>query len=61
MDNDVQDYLFDLQGYLVLKNAISAADLLEMNQWIDDHASYVQEPWSTDGDPQKKAAGSAVT
>ena len=33
MDNDVQDYLFDLQGYLILKNAISAADLLEMNQF----------------------------
>ncbi|MDE2811166.1 MAG: phytanoyl-CoA dioxygenase family protein, partial [Gemmatimonadota bacterium] len=54
MDNDVQDYLFDLQGYLVLKNAISAADLREMNQWIDDHASYVQEPWSTDGDAKKR-------
>ena len=54
MDNDVQDYLFDLQGYLVLENAISAADLREMNQWIDDHASYVQEPWATDGEPKKK-------
>ena len=54
MDDRVQDYLFDLQGYLVLKNAISAADLREMNQWIDDHASYVQKPWSTDGDPKKK-------
>lgn len=54
MDNHVQDYLFDLQGYLVLKNAISAADLREMNQWIDDHASYVEEPWSTDDDPKKK-------
>ena len=54
MDDRVQDYLFDLQGYLVLKNALSAADLREMNQWIDDHESYVQEPWSTDGDPKKK-------
>ena len=54
MENGVQDYLFDLQGYLVLKNAISAADLREMNQWIDDHESYVQEPWLTDGDPKKK-------
>ena len=54
MDNHVQDYLFDLQGYLVLENAISAADLHEMNQWIDDHESYVEEPWSTDGDPKKK-------
>ena len=49
MDDQVQDYLFDLQGYLVLKNAISAADLREMNQWIDGHASYIEEPWSTDG------------
>ena len=54
MDNNIQDYLFDLQGYLVLENAISSADLREMNQWIDDHASYVQEPWSTDGDLKKK-------
>ena len=54
MDNHIQDYLFDLQGYLVLKNAISSADLHEMNQWIDDHASYVEEPWSTDADPKKK-------
>ena len=55
MDNNVQDYLFDLQGYLVLENAISAADLREMNQWIDDHESYVAEPWSTDGDSNKKS------
>jgi len=44
MDNDVQDDLFDLQDYLILKNAISAADLREMNQWIDDHAAYVKQP-----------------
>ena len=34
MDNNGQDYLFDLQGYLILENALSAADLREMNQWI---------------------------
>ena len=44
MDNNAQDYLFDLQGYLVLKNAISSSDLREMNQWIDDHAAYVKQP-----------------
>ena len=55
MDNNDQDYLFDLKGYLVLENAISAADLREMNQWIDDHASYVEEPWSTNGDSQKSS------
>ena len=31
MDRDIQDYLFDLQGYLVLENAISQEDLDEMN------------------------------
>ena len=46
MDQDIQDYLFDLQGYLVLENAISAEDLDEMNQWIDDHEAYVEEPWT---------------
>ena len=45
MDQDIQDYLFDLQGYLVLENAITAADLDQMNQWIDDHEAYVEEPW----------------
>ena len=39
MSESVQDYLFDLQGYLVLKNAIAETDLREMNQWIDDHWS----------------------
>ena len=63
MDNNVQDYLFDLQGYLVLKNAISAADLREMNQWIDDHESHkksrychghlTMSRWSTNGDSQE--------
>ena len=41
MDRNVQDYLFDLQGYLVLENAISGGDLDEMNRWIDDHEAYV--------------------
>ena len=60
-DNEVQDYLFDLQGHLVLKNAISAADLREMNQWTDDHESHVAGPWSTDGDSKKKVAGSVIS
>ena len=36
------DYLFDLQGYLILRNAISKDDLHEMNQWVDDHWNYVE-------------------
>ena len=54
MSGSVQDYLFDLQGYLVLENAISGADLREMNQWIDNHWSYVEEPWSGAGDARRR-------
>jgi len=38
------DYLFDLQGYLVLKGAIAKDDLAEMNSWVDDHWAYVEDP-----------------
>jgi hypothetical protein len=40
-DEYLADYLFDLNGYLVLKNAIAPKDLREMNQWADDHWDYV--------------------
>ena len=55
MDQNVLDYLFDLQGYLVLENAISGEDLDEMNQWIDDHESYVEEPWTTNANPRERS------
>lgn len=42
MTEKEMDYLFDLQGYLILRNAISKADLAEMNQWVDDHWEYVE-------------------
>ncbi len=40
-DEYLGDYLFDLNGYIVLKNAIAPDDLKEMNQWADDHWDYV--------------------
>ena len=54
MSEDIRDYLFDLQGYLVLENAISEANLNEINRWIDDHWSYVNEPWAENDDSQRK-------
>lgn len=45
MEQEQLDYLFDLQGYLVLENAISDEDLAEINEWIDDHWEYVEQPW----------------
>ncbi len=52
MDAQTQDYLFDLQGYLILENAVDAAHLAEINQWVDDHWEYVEMPW--DGDPKHR-------
>ena len=40
-DTYLIDYLFDLNGYIILKNAIRKDDLCEMNQWVDDHWEYV--------------------
>ncbi len=45
MDDALQDYLFDLQGYLVLENALSQWELEQMNNWIDTHWEYVETPW----------------
>ena len=44
MQEQHQDYLFDLQGYLVLKNAIAPEDLNAMNQWVDKHQDYIETP-----------------
>ena len=43
MDEKHQDYLFDLQGYLILKGALAEEDLDQMNRWVDDHWSYVEK------------------
>lgn len=41
-DTYLIDYLFDLHGYLILKNAIAQSDLKEMNQWVEGHWAYVE-------------------
>ncbi len=43
-DTYLIDYLFELNGYLVIKGAVSAADLAEMNAWSDAHAHYMRQP-----------------
>ena len=40
-DEYLIDYLFDLNGYLIIKGAIAPQDLQEMNQWVDEHWDYV--------------------
>lgn len=48
-DPELVDYMFDLHGYLILEQALAPGDLQEMNQWIDDHWSYVSNPRPRDG------------
>ncbi len=36
-DEYLIDYLFDLNGYLVIKGAVAPEDLNEMNRWADEH------------------------
>ena len=43
-DTYLIDYLFELNGYLIIKGAVSAADLAEMNAWAHAHAHYTDQP-----------------
>ncbi len=54
MSQDLQDYLFDLQGYLILENALSEEDLGAINSWIDAHWEYVENPWETDNPENRR-------
>lgn len=49
-DEGHEDYLFDLNGYLMLENAISADDLAEMNAWVDAHWDFVEQPKEGEGE-----------
>lgn len=40
-DEYLIDYLFDLHGYLIIKNAVAPEDLKAMNDWADAHWDYV--------------------
>ncbi len=53
MEQEQLDYLFDLQGYLILKNAISDEDLNKINDWIDTHWEYVEQPWEPNAEDKR--------
>ena len=36
MPTEMQDYLFDLQGYIIIKNALSSDEVNELNTLLDD-------------------------
>ena len=41
-DQELQQYLFDLQGYLVIHNVLGAAEVAELNRLIDAGTGRVQ-------------------
>ena len=43
-DTYLIDYLFELNGYLIIKGAVSAAALAEMNAWAHAHAHCIDLP-----------------
>lgn len=42
-DEQLIDYLFELYGYLILKEAVAPADVAEMNRWADAHQHHHDE------------------
>lgn len=58
MDLATFEYLFALNGYCVLKNAISSEKLEQINQWIDDHPADNLEPGEWIGDVETHTYGS---
>lgn len=41
--NEDEKYLFDLNGYLVLKEVLTAAEVAQLNQGIDHHSDQISE------------------
>lgn len=40
-DETLADYMFDLNGFLIIRNAVDSADIDAMNAWVDEHWDYV--------------------
>lgn len=43
-DTYLVDYLFELNGYLIVKGAVSVEDIAEMNAWANAHWEYMDGP-----------------
>jgi ribosomal protein L21E len=41
-DDYLADYLFEVNGYLIIKGAVARPDLDAMNQWVDQHWDLAQ-------------------
>jgi len=51
-DARVRDYLFDLNGYRVLKGALSSEQVARINRWVDEHPPGKPGEWIGDIETQ---------
>ena len=56
---DERDYLFDLQGFLVLDDALDKAQLTDINRWIDRQMRGTA--WEVSNNYYKAPTGRIVT
>ena len=42
-DEYLIDYLFEVNGYLIIKDAVAAEDIAQMNAWADAHWDYMEK------------------
>ena len=47
---EMEEYLFDLRGYIVLKNAVDVEHLVELNEIIDTYHDLEPDGWRGWGD-----------
>ncbi len=45
MPTELQEYLFDLRGYLMLEEAVDADHLVELNALVDDYTDMDPGEW----------------
>ena len=45
MPSEMEDYLFDLHGYLLLRNSVNAVHLAELNDLLDTHLDMQPDEW----------------
>lgn len=60
-DTGLADYLFELNGYIVVKGAVSPADIAEMNRWADSHWEYLDRKRRGDGESDGEWIGRVET
>ncbi|MEE2659312.1 MAG: phytanoyl-CoA dioxygenase family protein [Candidatus Latescibacterota bacterium] len=60
-DEQLINYLFELYGYLILKEAVAVDDVAEMNAWADEHQPYMNDVRPQQGHENSRWIGHVET